>query len=73
MLRTGFLFRQKGPKPLTPRLASLDRRDTSLWKADQLAWFKQGQPTEKSVPPLGQTAGVGTVETNSLVTHMKQR
>ena len=57
-----FLFRQKGPKPLTPRLASLKRTDASLRRADQLAPLKQGPPGDESVPPLGQTAGVGTWE-----------
>ena len=52
------LFRQKSPKPLTPRLISLERTDASLRRADQLAPLKQGPPTDESVPPLGQTAGV---------------
>ncbi|MDH3769981.1 MAG: hypothetical protein OET79_03205 [Nitrospirota bacterium] len=52
------LFRQKSPKPLTPRLVSLERTDASLRRADQLAPLKQGPPTDESVPPLGQTAGV---------------
>jgi hypothetical protein len=34
------LFRQKDPKPLTPRLASLERMDASLRRADQLAPLK---------------------------------
>ena len=52
-------FREKEPKPLTPRLASLERTDASLKRADQLAPLKQGPPADESVPPLGQTAGVG--------------
>jgi len=31
------LLRQKAPKPLTPRLASLERTDANLRRADQLA------------------------------------
>jgi hypothetical protein len=64
---------QKAPKPLTPRLASLERTDASLRRADQLAPLKQGPPADESVPPLGQTAGVGTWETNISVTHMKEQ
>ncbi|MCW5784595.1 MAG: hypothetical protein KIT39_14890 [Nitrospirales bacterium] len=41
--------------------------DVSLWKADQLAepvlsfieGLKQGPPPDESIPPLGQTVGVG--------------
>jgi len=66
------LFRQKVPKPLTPRLASLERTDVSLGRAVQLASLKQGPPADESVPPLGQTAGVGPWETNISVTHMKE-
>ena len=53
------LFRQKAPKPVTPRLALLEGTDASLRRADQLAPLKQGPPPDKSVPPVGQTAGVG--------------
>jgi hypothetical protein len=53
------LFRQKGPKPWTPRLALGERTDASLKRAVQLAGLKQGPPAEESVPPLGQAAGVG--------------
>ena len=67
------LFRQKAPKPLTPRLVALERTDASLRRADQLAPLKQGPPADKSVPPLDQTAGVEIWETNILVTHMKER
>ena len=56
------LFRQKGPKPLTPRLASWERTDASLRRADQLAPLKHGPPGHESVPPLGQTAGVSAQE-----------
>jgi hypothetical protein len=67
------LFRQKGPKPMTPRLASLERTDASLRRADQLAPLKQGPPADESVPPFSQTAGVGPWEMNISVTHMKER
>ncbi len=52
------LFRQKDPKPLTPRLARSEGKDASLRSADQLAALKQGPPADKSFPPLGQTAGI---------------
>ncbi len=67
------LFRQKAPKPLTPRLVSLERTDASLRRADQLAPLKQGPPADESVPPLGQTAGVGPWGPNLSVTHKKER
>jgi hypothetical protein len=75
------LFRQKAPKPLTPRLVLLDRTDASLRRAGQLAepvlslveGLKQGPPADESVPPLDQTAGVEPWETNISVTHMKER
>ena len=54
------LFRQKDPKPLTPRLASLERTNANFRRAGQLAGLTQGPPAEESVPPLGQTEGVGT-------------
>ena len=56
------LFRQKAPKPLTPRLASLKRRDARLRRADQLAPLKQGPPADESVPPEAQTAGIGPLD-----------
>ena len=67
------LFRQKTPKPLTPRLVSLERMDASLRRADQLAPLKQGPPADESVPPLGQTAGVGPWEPNLSMTHKNER
>ena len=57
------MFRQKAPKPVTPRLASLERMDASLRRANQLAALRQGPPADESVPPWGQTAGVGPWET----------
>ncbi len=53
------MFRQKGPKPLTPHLALGEQTDANLKRAVQLAWLKQGPPAKESVPPLGQTEGVG--------------
>ena len=58
------LLWQKDPKPVTPRLAPLERADVRLRRADQLAPLKQGPPTDKSVLPFGQTAGVGLGGTN---------
>ena len=57
-------FREKDPKPLTPRLALLKRRDANFRRADQLAPLEQGPPSDESVPPLGQRAGVGRKKTN---------
>ncbi|PJA77764.1 MAG: hypothetical protein CO149_07705 [Nitrospirae bacterium CG_4_9_14_3_um_filter_51_5] len=80
-LRTGLLFRQKAPKPVTPRLASLEQTGVSLRRADQLAepvlslieGLKHGPPADESVSPLGQTAGVGPLATNLSVPHMNER
>ena len=74
------LLGQKAPKPVTPRLATWERTDASLRRADPLAesilsyveGLKQGQPADESVPPLSQTAGVGPRETNLSRTHMKE-
>jgi len=44
---------------VSPRSASLERTYANLQKADQLAPLTQGPPVDGSVPPLGQTAGVG--------------
>ncbi|HBP86803.1 MAG TPA: hypothetical protein DD706_03800 [Nitrospiraceae bacterium] len=52
------LFRQKGPKPVTPRPALLEGRDADLRGAAQLAGLTQGPLFSKSVPPGGQPAGV---------------
>ena len=67
------LLRQKDPKPVTPRLASLERTDACLRRADQLASLKQGPPPDTSVPPLGQAADVGPWKTNMSVTHEEGR
>ncbi|HBP90539.1 MAG TPA: hypothetical protein DD706_22955 [Nitrospiraceae bacterium] len=53
------LFRQRAPKPVTPRLAFLEGTDASIQRADQLAepvlsfgeGLKQGPPPDKSVFP----------------------
>ena len=63
---------EKDPKPVTPHLPLLERTDADLRRAGQLAVLKQGPPVDESVPPLGQTAGVGTWETNILLTQMKE-
>jgi len=52
------LFRQKVPKPLTPRLVSAERKAARHKRAAQLARLKQGPPIDESDLPLGQTAGV---------------
>lgn len=75
------LFRQKVPKPCAPHLASLERTDVNLKRADQLAepvlslvdGVKQGPPTKESVPSLGRTAGFGAGETTLSVAYMKER
>jgi len=66
------LFWQKAPKPLTPRLALLEGTDANLRRADQLAPLTHGPLVDESIPPLGQTAGVGPWEPNISVTHMKE-
>ncbi len=50
----------KGPKTIdAPSGLILEGTDASLRRAGQLAPLKQGPPADKSVPPLGQPAGVG--------------
>jgi len=56
------LFRQKDPKPLTPRQAASDWLDANQRKADQLALLRQGPPAHESVHPWGRAAGVGQEE-----------
>ena len=57
---TEVLFlREKDPKPLAPRQASLDGSDANLRRADQLAALKQGLLNAQSVRPLSLSAGVG--------------
>nr|HQU29581.1 hypothetical protein [Nitrospirales bacterium] len=52
------LFRQKDPKPVTPRPASSDGTDASYGRAGQLAWLKQGPQEGQSVRLVSRTAGV---------------
>lgn len=55
--------------------------DANLGRAGQLAesilshaeGLKQGPQADKSVPPLGQTAGVGSWETDISLTQMKEK
>ena len=80
-LRTGLLFWQKAPKPVTPRLASWEEMDASLRRAVQLAesilsyveGLTQGPPADESVTPLGQTAGVESWGKNLSGIHMNER
>jgi len=68
-----FVVGQKGPitvalfethqATVMPRLASLERTDASLRRADQLAELRQGPPADESVPPWVQTASVRPWET----------
>ena len=58
------LFRQKEPKPLTPRPAPRNEMDASHRRASQLAALKQGSPGHESVHPEGRAAGVGHWEMN---------
>ena len=53
------LFRQKDPKPLTPRLALSELTDAGVRGADQLAVLRQGPQNILSVRPWCQAAGVG--------------
>jgi hypothetical protein len=51
------LFRQKWPKPLTPRPASLEGRDANLRGADQLAPLTHGpQRIRASLPGASRQA-----------------
>jgi hypothetical protein len=61
------LFRQKDPKPWTPRPASLKEVDASHRRATQLAALKQGPPIHQSIHQGGQAAGVGWKEGASIV------
>jgi len=55
-------FREKDPKPLTLRPASLHGMDARLRRADQLATLKQGPPDYTSVHPWDRAAGVEHLE-----------
>ncbi len=52
-------FREKDPKPLTPRPASLNETDARFGRADQLAALRQGPPVYEGVLTEGRAAGVG--------------
>ena len=56
------LFRQKDPKPLTPRPVSSEWTDAKHRRAGQLAVLKQGPPSDVSVRPGRRAAGVGQWE-----------
>jgi hypothetical protein len=62
----------KGPKTNGAQSASFNGTDANLRRAGQLAPLKQGPQADENVPPLGQTAGIGTWETNIAVTHLKE-
>ena len=47
------LFRQKEPKPLTPRPASFNETDARHGRASQLAALKQGSPDHVARPLRG--------------------
>ena len=56
------LFRQKDPKPLTPRPFTSEWADASSGRAGQLAALKQGQPRDEGVRPERRAAGGGQDE-----------
>ncbi len=49
------LWRQKWPKPLTPRLALLRGVTPTLRRANQLAWLRQGPLADQERPSFGPT------------------
>ena len=51
------LFRQKDPKPLTPRPASSNETNAGSGRAGQLAVLKQGPPVDGSVLLWDRSAG----------------
>jgi len=53
------LFRQKDPKPLTPRPASSDKSNAGHGRAGQLAVLKQGPPVNRNVRLWDRAAGAG--------------
>ncbi len=67
-----FLFRQKVPKPVTPRPASFNEMDARHGRASQLVesilsfveGLKQGSLAHERVHPEGRAAGVGPWEAN---------
>jgi hypothetical protein len=52
-------FREKDPKPLTPRHVSSHKANVSVGRAGQLAVLKQGPPVDGHVRFWGRAAGVG--------------
>jgi len=70
----------KCPKTIDAQSASFNGTDGNLRRAGQLTesilshieGLKQGPPVDESVLPLGQTAGVGTWETNISAAQMKE-
>ena len=55
------LFRQKWPKPVTPRPATLEGTDASLRRAGQLAGLRQGPPDDLSVRAGRKASDLGKV------------
>ena len=55
------LFRQKGPKPLTPRLAFWEGRDANFLKSGPTRQAQTGAARCEECPSLGQPAGVGSM------------
>ena len=58
-------FREKDPKPFSPRSATLNRADAGPRRAAQLAGLRQGPPVNLSVSPVGRPGGGGWVEHSS--------
>ena len=50
-------FREKDPKPCSPRSSTLHCADAGLQWAAQLARLKQGPPDDWSVSPIGRPEG----------------
>ena len=55
-------FREKDPKPMTPRPVTPEWADASHGRAAQLARLRQGPPINEGVRPWGRAAGVGQGE-----------
>lgn len=60
------LWRQKDPKPLTPRPASSDETNAGHGRAGQLALLKQGPPVDGSVRLWDRTADAAQGEKDEL-------
>ncbi len=52
-------FREKYPKPFSPRSATLNRADVGPRRAAQLAGLRHGPPVDWSVSPVGRPVGDG--------------